>query len=173
MSGAWYTLGRVRSVNARAREVRVVVRSGDAPSIEALAWVRFRHGAERPLRCKVVAARRDGEVAILTLGPGVSRDVVGRLRGTQAVLAPEEVPARPEREPALEDLIDLTVCEPAGTVLGKVTEVYEGPANHAFAVQRPDGRTCVLPLIEAVVQRVDLEAGVIHVGDITAFVVEE
>ena len=113
------------------------------------------------------------ETAIVTLGPGVSRDIAGQLRGANAVLAPDELPPRPEGEVRLTDLLGLRVLEPTGVVLGTVSEVFEGPANDAFAIERPDGRHCVLPVIDAVIEDIDLARGEIRVGDITPFVVEE
>lgn len=172
MPDDWIEVGRVRSVHARAREVRVQVLSGSAYVFGQVAWIHFQIGPERPLRCKVLAARMDADVAIVRLGAGVPRDTVGQLRGARALLAPGDMPPQPDRAYCLEDLMGLAVVQPDGTVLGTVEAVYEGPANDAFAVGRPDGSQCMLPAIEAVIETIDLERREIRVGDIAPYVVE-
>jgi ribosomal 30S subunit maturation factor RimM len=50
--------------------------------------------------------------------------------------------------------------------------VYEGPANDAFAVARPDGTRCILPAIDAVMLSVDTETATITTGDVSPFIVD-
>jgi len=173
VSEAWREIGRVRSVNPRNREVRVAVRKELAHAFDGLGWVHFAQPTEAPLRCKAVAVSSDGEVATVALAPGVSRDLVARLKGVPVVMAPGDIPPRPGREWRLDELKEMVVvAEAAGDELGRVVEVHEGPANDAFTVKRPDGSRFILPAIPQVLRSVDRDAGVITVGDLAAFVVE-
>ncbi len=173
MTESWLEVGRVRSANARQREVRVVPVAGREYVFSDLGWIRFRQGGEEGLRCKVLRTRPDGEVLIVALGPGVSRDVVGQLRGARVVMTPDEMPPKPGSQVRLSDILGLKVLLPTGDPLGSIVEVFEGPANDAFAVDQGDGRRCILPVIEEVIMSVDVAGGTLEVGDIGPYVVEE
>ncbi len=173
MAETWLEVGRVRSTNTRAREVRVSVRSGYEYVFPPLEWIRFHRGADEPLRCKVTKVRIDGDVAIVGLAPGISRDIVGLLRSATVLMLEDELPPRPGHQFRVRDLLDYRVLLPDGTVLGIINEVFEGPANDAFAVERPDGGQSILPAIDAVIESVDLERREMRVGDIGPYVVED
>lgn len=172
MDEAWRETGRVRSVNPRTREVRIAIRPGLGYVFSGLAWIRFLVVPGSPLRCKVTSIKCDESVAVVALAPGVSRDIVGQLKGVKVVVAPEEWPSRPGVGWRLDDLLAMSVVLPTGDVLGTVCEVYAGPANDAFAVQRPDGSRCILPVIDAVMVSVDAETATIRTGDVSPFMVE-
>jgi ribosomal 30S subunit maturation factor RimM len=172
MDETWRETGRVRSVNPRTRELRVAIRPGLGYVFTGLEWIQFQETPGRPLRCKVASIKSDDSVAVVALAPGVSRDIVGRLKGVKVVVALEEWPARPGTGWRLADLLGMTVVQSSGEVLGTVCEVYEGPANDAFAVARPDGTRCILPAIDAVMVSVDSETATISTGDVSPFIVE-
>lgn len=172
MDDAWREIGRVRSVNPRTREVRIAIPPGLGYVFSGLTWIQFVVSPDNPLRCKVASIKSDESVAVVALAPGVSRDIVGRLKGVKVVMALEAWPPRPGMAWRLDDLLAMKVVLPSGDVLGTVCEVYEGPANDAFAVVRPDGSRCVLPVIDAVVLSVDADTATINTGDVTSFLVE-
>lgn len=173
MDEAWRETGRVRSVNPRLREVRIAVGPGLAHAFDGLGWIHFGLPPGPPLRCKVTSSKCDGAVAVVALAPGVPRDTVGRLKGAVVLMAPGAIPPRPGQGWRLGELMGMVVVESAtGAVLGTVGEVYEGPANDAFTVERPDGGRWILPAISAVMLSVDTEARQIAVGDVGPFVVE-
>lgn len=172
MDEVWRETGRVRSVNPRTREVRIAIRPGLGYVFDGLTWIQFMVPPGDPLRCKVAAIKSDESVAVVALAPGVSRDIVGRLKGVKVVMAPEAWPPRPGLAWRLDDLMAMKVVLPSGDLLGTVCEVYEGPANDAFAVLRPDGSRVILPVIDAVVRSVDSDNATINTGDVTPFMVE-
>jgi len=169
----WVEVGRVRSANTRSREVRVKPRAGYAYVFSGLSWIRFQRGGETLPRCKVLRTRADGDMAVVGLGPGVPRDMVGQLRGAAVVLASGEMPPKPGRAFRTQDLVGLRVTLPDGGEMGTVTEIYEGPANDAFAVEGPGGVRRILPAIGAVIRSVDLERRELRVGEIGPYVVED
>lgn len=172
MDEAWRETGRVRSVNPRTREIRIAIHPGLGYVFSDLAWIQFQVVPGNPLRCKVASIKHDDSVAVVALAPGVSRDIVGRLKGVKVVLSPGDWPARPGRAWRLDDLLGYSVLLPTGEALGTVCEVFEGPANDAFAVARPDGSRCILPVIDAVLVSVDADAATIKTGDVSPFMVE-
>lgn len=172
MDDTWRETGRVRSVNPRTRELRVAIRAGLGYVFSDLSWIQFMEATGKPLRCKIASIKSDESVAVVVLAPGVSRDIVGRLKGVKVVVPVEEWPARSGVGWRLADLIGMKVMQSTGEVLGTVCEVYEGPANDAFAVARPDGSRCLLPAISAVMMSVDADSATIITGDVSPFVVE-
>lgn len=172
MTESWLEVGRVRSANARQREVRVVPVAGREYVFTDLGWIRFRQGGVDGSRCKVLRTRPDGDVLIVALSPGVSRDVIGTLRGARVMMPPEEMPPKPGSSVRLNDILGLKVMLPTGEPLGTIVEVFEGPANDAFAVDQCDGGRCILPVIEEVIMSVDVAGGTLEVGDIAPYVVE-
>jgi 16S rRNA processing protein RimM len=172
MDDTWRETGRVRSVNPRTRELRIAIRPGLGYVFVGLDWIQFQETPGRPLRCKVASIKSDDSVAVVALAPGVSRDIVGRLKGAKVVVALEDWPARPGTDWRLADLMGMAVIQSSGEVLGTVCEVYEGPANDAFAVARPDGTRCILPAIDAVMLSVETETATIRIGDVSPFIVD-
>ncbi|MBX3178529.1 MAG: PRC-barrel domain-containing protein [Candidatus Hydrogenedentes bacterium] len=172
MAGAWIGIGRVRSVNPRAREVRVEVRAPYSGALGSPSWIGFARDPAPVLRCKVERVRGEGAVMVVVLGAGLPRDAVAGLRGAEALLAPDDIPVRSAGAWRIQDLLGMAVVAADGSVIGAVCEVYEGPANDAFAVARPDGTRCLLPAIGEVILGVDREARRIEVGDVTPFMVD-
>ena len=72
----------------------------------------------------------------------------------------EALPATEEGEYYAFQLVGLEVVEEGGRVLGRVEAVHPGPANDALDL----GDGLLLPLVEACVRAVDLEAGRILVA---------
>jgi 16S rRNA processing protein RimM len=57
----------------------------------------------------------------------------------------------------------MEVVEVSGTTLGRLDEVLVTGANDVFVVKTVDGGEELLPVIETVVKKVDLENGIITV----------
>ena len=169
----WTVVGRVRSVNAPRRELRIEPLPGYAGAFDAeLAWLRLRRGADdAPRRLPVAGLREGGGAKVVALAPGVPRDLVAGFRGAAAVAA--DVEARAEEAPAPEALAGLAVVARGGAALGTVAEVYGGKAQATIAVARAGGGTLLVPVIAQAVERIDLAAGVIELGDFGPYAVEE
>ena len=69
-----------------------------------------------------------------------------------------------------EDLIGLTVVEPGGRVVGVVAEVVFGPGQDRLRIERVGGSTFEVPFVDALVPRVDLEAGEVEVDPISGLI---
>jgi 16S rRNA processing protein RimM len=97
---------------------------------------------------RVVESKRAGGRPVIRVDRGVERG------------APIEVPRESLPEPEEDSyyafqLVGLDVQEEGGSVLGRVTEVSSGPANDVLELDTG----LLLPLVDACVQKVDLDAG--------------
>jgi 16S rRNA processing protein RimM len=113
--------------------------------------VRLLAGGEE---AEVVASRRGaGGRPVIRLDRPVSRGAV--LEVPRDALPPTE-----EGEYYAFELVGLEVIEDGGRVIGRVEAVHPGPANDSLDL----GGGVLLPLVEACIQAVDLEAGRILVA---------
>jgi 16S rRNA processing protein RimM len=63
-----------------------------------------------------------------------------------------------ENELLVADLIGCTVFDAAGATLGEVTGSFDSGAHEVLEVRRADGHEFMLPLVDAMVSAVDVEA---------------
>ncbi len=86
------------------------------------------------------------------------RDAAARLSGKLLLVKPEELGESPEDAFWEHQLLGLTVETTDGRRLGEVTEVIETGANDVLVVSGE--QECLIPMIEDVIERVDLAVGV-------------
>lgn len=80
------------------------------------------------------------------------------LKGRWIGASRQNLPAPAENEFYWDDLIGMTVVNTAAVSLGKVATLIETGANDVLCVVDETGTERLLPFVDAVVQRVDLEA---------------
>ena len=97
---------------------------------------------------RVVESKRAGGRPVIRL----DRDVQ---RGSAIEVERSDLPEPEENEYYAFQLVGLEVEESGGKKLGRVTEVTTGPANDVLELDTG----LALPLVDACVQEVDLEAG--------------
>ena len=78
------------------------------------------------------------------------------LRGTLIELAEEELPALPEGEYYVHDLVGLAVVDAEGEAIGELAEVLRTGANDVYLVRREGARDLLVPAIPDVILEVDL-----------------
>lgn len=174
--------------------------SEKAPKLIALAEVARPHGVKGELRLKVYnrdsdllrqvrevtlelpsgkrqtatlkSARWANDALLVTLASSTDRDAADALRGAKLLVDRAAFPPAEDDEYYACDLEGLTVFDADGEV-GTVEEVVEYPTCDALLVLAPGGRL-EIPMIDGVVETVDLSAGKIVVssraplGDLSA-----
>jgi ribosomal 30S subunit maturation factor RimM len=134
-------------------------------------WVHIVQDGVR-LRCKVDSSTPHNDIWILRLGAGVLRETVSKMRGAD-VVAPKSSLARAsggEWPPGVFE--ELEVRGPAGHE-GVVTAACRNGAQTVLEIRRPGGGTARVVLVPGLVTGVDLENGVMTVGDISPYVVDD
>ena len=87
----------------------------------------------------------------------------GRLRNTWVFVRADDRPPLPEGEYYFHQLLGLKVQTGDGALLGVVHEILETGANDVLIVRNEDGDEALIPFIEPVIVRVDLEAGELEI----------
>jgi 16S rRNA processing protein RimM len=102
---------------------------------------------------KVVASKRSRGRPVIKLDREAPR-------GAELAVPRGELPPTAPGEYYEFELIGLEVVEEGGRELGRVTALHPGPANDALELQSG----VLLPLVEACVREVDLDAGRIQIA---------
>jgi 16S rRNA processing protein RimM len=108
---------------------------------------------------RLLGMRRNAEYGLLRLEGIDSREAADRLRQLLVMIPIEDaVPLEPG-EFYLFQLIGLRVLTEEGRMLGELVEVLETGANDVYVVRPPAGPDILIPVIEGVVLRTDIDAG--------------
>jgi len=118
---------------------------------------------ERHLPLVIQRTRQHTDHMLIAFEEYSDRDEVGVHRNQILYMPVEEFPALSEGEYYIHDLIGLKVISEQGQDLGVLIEILETGANDVYLVQDRDGGEILLPVIEEVVLKVDLEKGEIIV----------
>ncbi|MDA0302587.1 MAG: ribosome maturation factor RimM, partial [Chloroflexi bacterium] len=86
------------------------------------------------------------------------RTAAERLRGTYIEIDEADLPALPQDEYYVDDLVGLEVVTAAGESVGRLSEVLGTGANDVYVIARPGQKDALIPAIGDVVLSVDLEA---------------
>ncbi len=86
------------------------------------------------------------------------RTAAERLRDTDIEIDERDLPALPEDEYYVDDLVGMDVVTAAGDPVGRLVEVLATGANDVYVVTREGQRDALIPAIGDVVLSVDLEA---------------
>jgi len=100
--------------------------------------------------------RRDG--VLLTVAALASREAVRPFVGGWVCVPQRSLPALPAGQYYHHQLVGLEVTDAAGGVVGHVAAIARSPAHDLFVVQRPDGRTVLVPAAKVAVAAIDLGA---------------
>lgn len=109
---------------------------------------------------------------LLTIPDCNSREQAENYRGLELQLRFEEVAPLPEGEYYYWQILGLKVKTVDGQVLGEVIQILETGANDVYIVRSPEQKELLIPAIEQVVQKVDLEEGLLIVDLLPGLIVD-
>ena len=137
----------------RAHGIRGALRvRGGSDALPSLSTVYL---DDRPF--KLVAAQRDKDDWLLTLEGVGDRNAAEALRGAVVRADRAALPVADD-ELLVADLVGCRVFDVAGAELGEVTGSFDSGAHEVLEVRRADGHEFMLPLVDAIVTAVDVEA---------------
>lgn len=177
MPGDWTEVGRVAAVEPAKRRLRVRLTTKVELDFAARDRVWLDAGdSAAPVLVRILNTVSTPGMLILTLAPGVSRDMVARWMRARVLLPTGEKLPRKESvvgwRPAEWVGMTLTLAEsdaPVGTVL----DTLPTPAGGVLRVRLHDGRTGWLPATAALIVRMDQESGTLWIHDPEPFLALE
>jgi 16S rRNA processing protein RimM len=117
---------------------------------------------EEYLPCQLLKFRRHQDMLLVTLDGYPTREAVSALRNQYVYVRTAEVPPLPEGEFYHHQLLGLTVKDDTGKRLGEVIEIIETGANDVFVVRTPIGPDILIPYLDTLLIKVDLDRGELH-----------
>lgn len=153
---AWRPAGKVRSVHVLRRELRVTPLPSMGGAFAGADWVRVTVAGEpEPVRCKVANVRWHGGEALVALSPGVSRDLVGRMRRAEVLVPEETLETAAEDGWTLADIEGYELVDAERGLVGRITGGFETPAGAILEVAGPNGAEWLVPAVEELIESVD------------------
>ncbi len=172
MDRACLEIGRVVSVDAARRSVRVRPVQGRESIFESCDRIWLKSTQEKPIVALIAHMSRIRGLFRIEFTPGISRDVVATLAGARVVIPDQmDTPIRDAIVPGLADTLGMRAVLPDGQMLGTVMEVLETPAGGVLRILLEEGRTAALPFIEAAIQNIDGVSRVITITNPELFLV--
>ena len=104
---------------------------------------------------KVQNVRMQKNMVILKLSGSDDRNAAEAAKGTELFITEADLPELPEGQFYIRDLIGMEVEEQGGSFHGVVTDVLQNTAQDIFEVKRDDGKTVLIPKVDAFVQKID------------------
>lgn len=104
---------------------------------------------------KVQNVRMQKNMVILKLSGIDDRNAAEAAKGTELFITEADLPELPEGQFYIRDLIGMGVEEQGGSFHGVVTDVLQNTAQDIFEVKRDDGKTVLIPKVDAFVQKID------------------
>jgi 16S rRNA processing protein RimM len=162
VSARWIPLAEVMRPHGVRGEVRARPFNKDSDLLLALdeVLVRFPDGDEQEVT--VDTARRAHDAVLLKLADVDDRDRADELRGAVLCGKRDEFPALGEGEFYACDVEGARVVVTGGRELGRVTRLETYPTADVLVVDAGDGgKPWEVPLVDGIVERVDVGAGVV------------
>ena len=104
---------------------------------------------------KVQNVRMQKNMVILKLSGIDDRNAAEAAKGTELFITEADLPELPEGQFYIRDLIGMEVEEHGGSFPVVVTDVLQNTAQDIFEVKRDDGKTVLIPKVDAFVQKID------------------
>lgn len=107
--------------------------------------------------------RLQKNMVILKLSGINDRNGAEAAKGKELFITEADLPALPEGQFYVRDLIGMTVKEQDGAPLGKVADVLQNTAQDIFEVERENGKKFLLPKVDEFVINIDVQEREIEV----------
>lgn len=146
-------IGKFRKPHGIRGEVRMTVLT-DFP--ELIEKGREIYVGQKYHKYTIKSIRWHGGDQLVALEELPDRTAVEIFRNVMVHMKSEDMPAPPEGEFYLHQLVDLEVVTDQGEILGRIKEVLLTGANDVYLVGTPDGKEILLPAIDDVVKKIDL-----------------
>ena len=157
----WLPVGKVVAVQGLKGELRINPASEfpERFTEPGSRWLKARGKAPREIELKSGRQLPGKSVFVVRFAGIDSREAAEALVGQTLMVPADDRPELEEGEFHLLDLVGLEARLSAdGEAIGTVSDLISG-GNELLEIQTPDGRTLMVPFVEAIVPEVHLEQG--------------
>lgn len=156
-------LGRVVGIHGLRGDLKVFFHSGSSDALHAQEECILQNPQNREVLCYNILRVRDHKKNTLVALEGVrSADEAGQLVGFDVLADRTKLPPLPDGEYYWFQIENLRVYDQGRKYLGQIKEIISTPANDVYVVQG-EGEEILIPAVEDVVLRIDLDDGLMVV----------
>jgi 16S rRNA processing protein RimM len=164
-------IGRVGSPSGLRGEFRVTLYAQDSDNLKEGKVLLLKHAKEE-ISAKIERARYQKDRPVIKLEGFDDRTSVEPLRNMEISIDPSDLEELPEGEHYVRNLIGCRVIDIAGggsKEIGTLQDVIQNTAQSVLDVKTPEGRSVLIPAVDAFLRKIDEEEGLIEVELIPGF----
>ena len=164
-------IGRAGSPSGLRGEFRVTLYAQDSDNLKEGKVLLLKH-AEEEIRAKIERVRYQKDRPVIKLEGFDDRTSVEPLRNMEISIDPSDLEELPEGEHYVRNLIGCRVIDIAGggsKEIGTLQDVIQNTAQSVLDVKTPEGRSVLIPAVDAFLRKIDEEEGLIEVELIPGF----
>ena len=168
-AGEIVNIGRIGSSVGLRGEVRVNLYASDSDNLKEGKVLLLKHAGEAAARGKEVRAacasvRLQNGRPVIRIEGFNDRDAADSLRGMELYIYASDLEELQEGEHYVRDLLGYRVTDLAsGRDVGVLQDVIQNTAQDIFDVRTPEGKSVLIPVVDAFLRRIDDENEVIEV----------
>ncbi|MBP2098042.1 ribosome maturation factor RimM [Enterococcus rivorum] len=160
----YLNVGKIVNTQGLKGEVRVISQT-DFPEL------RYKKGSvltlfqekKEPIELVIKSHRKHKNFDIVSFEDHFSINDIEKYRDGILKVAKDDLTELSKDEFYYHEIIGLTVIDETGVEVGKIKEILSPGANDVWVIQRAKKKDLLLPYIESVVKKVDLETGLVEV----------
>ena len=164
-------IGRVGSPSGLRGEFRVTLYAQDSDNLKEGKVLLLKHAKEE-ISAKIERVRYQKDRPVIKLEGFDDRTSVEPLRNMEISIDSSDLEELPEGEHYVRNLIGCRVIDIAGggkKEIGTLQDVIQNTAQSVLDVKTPEGRSVLIPAIDAFLRKIDEEEGLIEVELIPGF----
>ncbi|WP_078391523.1 ribosome maturation factor RimM [Shouchella patagoniensis] len=161
----WFNVGRLVNTHGVRGEVRILSNTDFAEErYETGSELKIAKSPDEPGQRVVVRSHRSHKNFDLLTFEGYNNiNEVEEFKGSYLYVSEAKLAELEENEFYYHEIMGCTVKDEEGTVLGKIKDIIETGANDVWVVERKGQKDLLLPYIESVVKKVDIDEKLITV----------
>ena len=164
-------IGRAGSPSGLRGEFRVTLYAQDSDNLKEGKVLLLKH-AEEEIRAKIERVRYQKDRPVIKLEGFDDRTSVEPLRNMEISIEAGDLEELPEGEHYVRELIGCRVVDIAGggeKEIGVLQDVIQNTAQSVLDVRTAEGKSVLIPAVDAFIRNIDEEAGLIEVELIPGF----
>ena len=165
-------IGRVGSPSGLRGEFRVTLYAADSDNLKEGKVLLLKHGKDE-ISAKIERARYQKDRPVIKLEGFDDRTSVEALRGMEISIEASDLEELHEGEHYVRDLIGcrvVDIAEGGEKEIGVLQDVIQNTAQSVLDVKTSEGKSVLIPAVDAFMRSIDEEAGLIEVELIPGFI---